>query len=139
MLPLRLVINAGPCEDDIARCLTSVRAQRYPAWTAAVTIDPAGDRTFERALDAAEGDPRFSIVRNPCRLYSMANLIAGIGRLDAAPEDVIVVLDGDDWLHGDTALDTIADTYRRHGCWMTYGSWISNDPTHCGVQRGLWP
>ena len=40
----------------------------------------------------------------------MANLIAGIGRARAGPEDVIVVLDGDDWLHGDTALDTIAAT-----------------------------
>jgi glycosyltransferase involved in cell wall biosynthesis len=138
-LPLRLVVNAGPCEDVVARCLASVRAQRYPAWTATVTIDPAGDRTFERAIDAADGDPRLSIVRNPQRLYSMANLIAGIGRTRAGPEDVIVVLDGDDWLHGDTALDIIAATYLRYDCWMSYGSWISNDPLHQGLQRGLWP
>ena len=70
MLPLRLVINAGPCEDVVARCLASVRAQRYRAWTATVTIDPAGDRTFERAVDAVDGDPRLSIVRNPRRRYA---------------------------------------------------------------------
>jgi len=69
----------------------------------------------------------------------MANLIAGISRSGAAPDDVIVVLDGDDWFIDDTALDTIAATYARHDCWMTYGSWISNDPEHHGMPRGMWP
>lgn len=136
---LELIINAGPCEDFIGRCLASVRAQQYSRWHATVTIDPWGDRTFDRAVAAAAGDPRISVTLNPRRAYSMANLIAGIQRADASPDAVIVVLDGDDWLFRDTALTNIAETYATHDCWMTYGSWISNDPSHRGQQRGLWP
>ena len=69
----------------------------------------------------------------------MINLIDGVRRSGSAAEDVIVVLDGDDWLYDDAALETIAGTYARHDCWMTYGSWMSNDPAHTGMQRGLWP
>jgi glycosyltransferase involved in cell wall biosynthesis len=136
---LRLVINGGPCADFVGRCLASVRAQRYPHWRAEVTLDPVGDGSFDAAVAAADGDPRIAITRNIRRLYSMVNLIEGVRRTRAAPDEVIVVLDADDWLYDDTALDTIAETYARHDCWMTYGSWISNDPAHDGMQRGSWP
>jgi len=29
--------------------------------------------------------------------------------------------------------------YERHDCWATYGSWLSNDPSHAGLPQGLWP
>jgi hypothetical protein len=69
----------------------------------------------------------------------MRNLIQGIQQSQAAPDDVIVVLDGDDRLATDRALEVIAEYYRRCNCWATYGSWVSNDPSHTGMPRGLWP
>jgi hypothetical protein len=139
MLDLKLVVNAGPCEDDIERCLASIRAQRYAHWRAMVTVDPCGDATFDRATNAADGDPRIDIHLNATRLFSMANLVDGVRRTSATPDDVIVVLDGDDWFYSDSALETIAAAYARYDCWMTYGSWLSNDPRHEGMPRGMWP
>jgi len=133
------VINCGPCEEYIGTCLASVRAQTYSNWQAYVTIDPCGDRTAEAARMATEGDLRIEIARNRTRLYAMQNLINAIHRSLAAPDDVIVVLDGDDWLASEHALGIIASTYERHDCWATYGSWLSNDPSHTGMPRGLWP
>jgi len=69
----------------------------------------------------------------------MANLVRAIGRSRAGPEDLIVILDGDDWLATDQALARIVAEYERHGCWMTYGSWITNDPSRKGLKAGLWP
>src|SRR5205823_1838336 len=60
------------------------------------------------------------------RLYSMANLVRAIERSRAQPEDIIVVLDGDDWFYTENALQIIADTYATYDCWLTYGSWVSN-------------
>ena len=94
MLELKLIVNAGPCEDYIEQCLASVRAQRYPAWRAIVTVDPCGDATFHRARAAAGRDARIDIHLNARRMFSMANLITGIRRSEASPDDVIVVLDG---------------------------------------------
>jgi glycosyltransferase involved in cell wall biosynthesis len=119
--------------------LASVHAQTYSNWQAYVTIDPCGDRTGEAARIASDGDARIEIVRNRTRLFAMQNLINGIQRSQAAPDDVIVVLDGDDWLASEHALGIIASTYERHDCWATYGSWLSNDPSQSGMPRGRWP
>lgn len=132
---LKVVVNCGLCEEFIGPCLASLRMQTHPDWQALVTIDRRGDRTYERALDAAGGDDRIVITRNRQRLYPMENIVRAIRRSRAEPEDVIVILDGDDWLITDRALERIAAEYEDADCWMTYGSWISNVEGH----PGRWP
>ncbi|HMJ83771.1 MAG TPA: glycosyltransferase [Vicinamibacterales bacterium] len=132
---LHVVINCGLCEDYIGRCLTSVRRQTHAQWRAHVTIDRSGDATFDEALAARAGDERIAITRNAARRFPMSNLISAIGRSGAAPDDVIVVLDGDDWLIDDEAFALIDRMYEETDCWVTYGSWISNRPE----RPGLWP
>ena len=132
---LRIIVNCGPAEPYIARCLGSIRSQSVAGWRAYVTIDPCGDATEEQALLAADSDPRIRIHRNHRRRFTMANLIHGVNWSAAEPEDVIVVLDGDDCFSTPDALLTIAEMYRTSGCWMTYGSWVSDlDERH-----GMWP
>ncbi len=140
MIPeLRVIVNCGPCEDYIANCLGSLKEQTFQRWEAFVTVDACQDRTYDHAVAAAGGDSRIHIVENTQRLYSMRNLIAGVDRSRARPDDVIVVLDGDDTLATPEAFDIVTSTYNRTSCWLTYGSWISNDPEHTGMPRGLWP
>jgi glycosyltransferase involved in cell wall biosynthesis len=134
-MTLKVIVNCGPCEEYIGHCLTSLRSQTWRDWEAFVTVDPCGDRTYQRAIESRRGDKRISIQRNEERRYSMRNLIDGIGRSGAAPEDVIVILDGDDWLMHDDSLLLIEREYARYGCWLTYGSWESNDPE----TPGCWP
>ena len=90
-----------------------------------MNVDRDGDGTFDRAVEARGSDERIVITRNPVRLFPMQNILAAIERSGAGREDVIVILDGDDWLIDDRALETIARAY-DDGCWVTYGSWISN-------------
>lgn len=135
---LTIIVNCGPCEGYIERCLESVRSQSYQDWQAYVTVDACHDRTYENAVRARGADTRIHIWRNTRRMYSMANLIQAIRRSRAEPDDVIVNLDGDDWFRHDRALRIIADTYARYDCWMTYGSWVSNY-TGPDAPGGLWP
>lgn len=141
MEPMRLkvIVNCGPCEDVIAKCLRSIQVQTYRHWEATVTVDPCGDHTGPRALEAAAGDARISVHCNAVRQYAMQNLVEGIRRSRARPDDVIVILDGDDWFLTDKALAVIAATYTRFGCWMTYGSWVGDRPTASGRVHGRWP
>jgi len=132
---LRIIVNCGPCEPYIGKCLASIRSQSLLHWQAYVTVDPCGDRTFEEAVLAREGDHRIHIHRNAKRQYSMINLIRAIRRSAARPEDVIVVLDGDDWFARPDALAIINETYETSNCWMTYGSWEADRP----VMHGKWP
>lgn len=89
-------------------------------------MDPCGDDTFKEAMTAKGSDERITITRNERPLYSTANLVGAIERSRAEPEDIIVILDGDDWFYTEHALQIIAATYHKNDCWMTYGSWISN-------------
>ena len=90
-------------------------------------------------MDAAAGEPRIHVHANHAQRYSMANLVDAIRRSGAASEDVIVVLDGDDWLAGDDSLQIIADAYERLDCWLTYGSWLSVKLAPSGKPHGCWP
>src|SRR4029079_15803433 len=81
------------------------------------------------------GDFRIHLHRNRKRRYTMVNPIGAIRRSAAHHEDVIVVLDGDDWFATPDALRIIQDAYRQPDCWMTYGSWVSDQP----LMQGMWP
>ena len=139
-----IIVNCGPCEQWIAKCLQSIQTQTYQDWRAIVTVDPCGDATFEKAVDAKENDNRIMVKYNLWQRYCLQNHIDAIKHSGARPEDVIVSLDGDDWFHNDTVLQTIADTYAT-GCWLTYGSWVGycNASKHyeaLGKDRfGMWP
>lgn len=132
---LKVIVNCGPCEEWVGHCLSSLRSQTWLDWEAFVTIDPCGDRTLQQAVAARGNDARIAIALNEQRQYSMRNLIDGIARSNAAPDDVIVVLDGDDWLLHDDSLRIIARTYAQDDCWLTYGSWVCNEPD----TPGRWP
>lgn len=139
MTMFKVIINCGPCEDFIDKCLTSVKEQSFLNWEAYVTVDPCGDGTYQRAVRAAAGDSRIQVLGNVTRRYSMDNLIHAIRRSDAGYEDVIVSLDGDDWFADAGALRMIAGAYEKYDCWITYGSWFSNVVSPSGHRNGLWP
>lgn len=139
MSKLRIYINCGPCAGFVGKCLASVREQTYSDWDAWVTVDPCGDDTYIEAARAADGDSRIHLQRNEERRYSMHNLVRAIDRSRPSPEDILVCLDGDDWLADCNALRIIAATYERFDCWMTYGSWLSNVANRAGGYDGMWP
>jgi glycosyltransferase involved in cell wall biosynthesis len=123
---LKIIINCGPCQEYIGTSLSSLKAQTNKKWEAYVTVDPYGDKTFEKAIETKGDDERITVTCNDRRLYSTANLVRAIERSHAQPEDIIVILDGDDWFYTEHALQIITDTYSKYDCWMTYGSWVSN-------------
>ena len=139
MINLKVIINCGPCRDYIGLCLNSLRTQTFQRWEAFVTVDPCADDTAQRAFDVRGGDGRIDIRVNSERRYAMNNLVHAVGRSGAGPDDLIIILDGDDWLATDRALERIVAEYQRHACWMTYGSWITNDPSREGQSAGRWP
>jgi glycosyltransferase involved in cell wall biosynthesis len=131
---MKLIVNCGAAERYINKCIASIRSQSIADWEAYVTVDPCGDGTHCQAVETRGDDARIHILQNSIRQYSMLNLIRGIQRSKGAPEDIIVILDGDDWFATNDALRIILETYERSDCWMTYGSWVSDQ----GQMHGRW-
>lgn len=118
-----LVVSASyQCAQWVARSLRSVQAQSYPHFRHVLVDDCSTDGTPRIAREAVAGDDRFSVVVNTDRRYPLANIVRGVEAIGGGAEDVIVVLDGDDWLKHPRVLEHLAAVYRDPEVWLTYGS-----------------
>lgn len=105
----------------IAKAIESVRQQTFVDWELLLIDDASTDASFENADKALDGESParlHSHVRNAERKTALPNLMDMVQR---ATGDVIVVLDGDDWLTPN-ALERIAEEYTNPECGATYGS-----------------
>ena len=69
-------------------------------------------------------DDRFILVENEEKKCSLQNICEAVQNY-SEEEDIIVILDGDDFLYGDSVLTRLNEEYNKHNCWLTYGSYIS--------------
>ncbi len=143
-------LREGP--DEVLRLVEQARGRSRPALVPQskpirITVTSTGFRaaewasrciesvlrqtTGERHVYVAADEATMAVVRVWC-----AHAIDGIGRgllanllpiWRSLPDDeVIVWLDGDDWLAVDSALATVAEMHAA-GAWATYGSFIYAD------------
>ncbi|MDF1703109.1 MAG: glycosyltransferase family A protein [Planctomycetota bacterium] len=122
MSSYRFIIAAYNCGEWVDRCLESVLSQRHEDWRCILLDDQSPDDTFERATAAARGDERIIVERTPTRRLGLLNTKIGIETIATDPEDVIVTLDGDDWLAHDRVLNVLEEHYADPEVWLTYGS-----------------
>ena len=55
----------------------------------------------------------------------------GVELSNSDPEDIIVQLDGDDWLVDNFSLEKLSKVYDDEDCWLTYGSYITTTGAEC--------
>jgi len=69
--------------------------------------------------------------RSSERMTALPNLHNGIMSFATDPNDIVVIVDGDDWLFNKKSLSYINDFYNNNPeCWMMYGSskWTDGRP-----------
>lgn len=130
-----IVVTTGNAALWISRCIQSVAEQQtHWGWQCLLVDDATNDGT-EREIQAtlnAIDDPnirkRFRVQRNASQRGALANLVDGFQQLGTAarPMDVLIPIDGDDWLFSSSALETIANSYEEENCWLTYGGLITS-------------
>ena len=122
----------------LQKCLTSIFEQVCTIPFQAVLVDDASpDAYITEFLDEWEKkEPtRLLIVRNKERVGKGANLFRCLDAARCDPEDIICVLDGDDWLASPYSLQTVLERYQNTNCWVTYGSYrcSNGDQGFCTV------
>ncbi len=116
--------------DYITETYQSILSQDYDNWIAMFGDDCSTDGS----LDLIPDDPRFIKIRNNARITALPNthnLITSVPNPD--PEDVLVILDGDDKLLDNRSLLYLAEFYDYHQPLLTYGQFISSEGKlgHC--------
>ncbi|MFM8260065.1 MAG: glycosyltransferase family 2 protein, partial [Vulcanococcus sp.] len=130
-----LVVATGNAAPWIGRCIQSIAEQQTRWQWQCLIIDDASDDGTEAAIQAAlssihesEIRGRFRVQRNGSKRGALANLLDGFNTLGTIkrPMDVLIPIDGDDWLFKSSSLETVAQTYESTDCWLTYGGLITS-------------
>ena len=117
------VYNTSPY---IEKCIMSALNQTYRNFDFIVVDDCSTDGTGEIIDMIHKERGGFRVCHNPTRTESpLGNFVKGIDLSPGDKEDIIVTLDGDDWLYDNTVLEYLNDVYQSHNVWMTYGQFIS--------------
>jgi len=125
-LHMTIVSTALNAERWIQKCLDSVLDQTFRNYTHVVIDAKSEDRTSEIALFNMETDQQLTVIRNPERLSALENCWS-VWK-DLPDDEVIVWLDGDDWLAHDRALEVLALAYAAKAePWLTYGQFMFSD------------
>uniref|UniRef100_A0A6C0LSG6 Glycosyltransferase 2-like domain-containing protein n=1 Tax=viral metagenome TaxID=1070528 RepID=A0A6C0LSG6_9ZZZZ len=119
----------------LQKCLNSVFEQTCTIPFQATLVDDASPDpyTTEFLDEWQKKEPtRLVIVRNKQRVGKGANLFRCLDAAGCDPEDIVCVLDGDDWLASPYSLQTVIERYQNTNCWVAYGSYLqSSGHTGC--------
>lgn len=107
-------------------CLESLKAQSVP-FMAHVVNDASYDQTDEIARSCIGQDERFTYRVNSQNLKSLWNIANTLDNLQADPEDIVCLLDGDDYLTRSDALQIVRETYYGTGCEASFGNYVTCD------------
>lgn len=111
-------------EPWIEKCLESVKKQIYSNWIALIVGDPSTDETNAIIEKCIIGCDRFIFIKNDVRKYMIANRVDSIRKASLDDEDILIFLDGDDWLSDNKVLTTLNNIYADLQVWLTWGSHI---------------
>ena len=132
-LHFKIITPAYQVEDYIENALTSVFSQDYDNFEYIITDDCSDDETVDKIknfIERHDCGEYFSLVENNENVGALHNLYNMIQGLDASDDDVIITLDGDDWLANDCVLTRLNEIYEKNDCWLTYGSYVQYPNGH---------
>lgn len=117
-----VVIPSYNNADWYLRNLESVFAQDYSRYRVIYIDDHSSDGTgalVAQFVQDAGMSHRFHLLKNQTRRGALFNTYYAITL--CAPDEIVAILDGDDWFARSDALKIINAAYQDPDVWMTYG------------------
>jgi len=133
-LPIVVVTASYNNAQWYEKNLSSVFQQEYDNWRLLYIDDCSTDGTADLVTDycAISGyQDRVAIIRNEERMGHLANQYKAIH--SCKKEEIIVIVDGDDWLAHEHVFETINRIYQIEDVWLTYGQfwYLKKDMLGC--------
>lgn len=111
-------------QDYIGRCIESVITQDYRNYTMYIIDDASTDKTLEvvhDTLSRLKFSGKVEVIKNKENVGAVFNQISTI-KSRCSPNDIVMLLDGDDWLVNDPNIFHKFNNYYHAGAEYTYGS-----------------
>ena len=119
-----VVVPLYNAEAWVLRNLKTLKAQNYENFSVVYVNDASSDNCKQIIEDQIKDLKNFHLINKEKNGGALNSLFTGIEFLNPAEEDVIVVLDGDDWFARPDVFKILNKTYSENDCLMTYGSYI---------------
>jgi len=124
MTKFKIVVPCYNCEKWIGKTIDSIAAQNYENFECLIVDDLSTDQTRSVISRKIKNDKRFILYVNTEKKYALKNLYDGFAQISHDDEDVLITIDGDDWLHDDKVFSRLNTVYTMENCLITYGSFI---------------
>ena len=112
------------CQQWVERCIQSIQEQKVKDFKCYLLDDLSEDASVEICKKLVKDDDRFVIVHNEDKLHQVGNY-DNIMRKDFIDDDDIVIeVDGDDWLPDPDVFGRILEAYSDGKTWITCGQFI---------------
>jgi glycosyltransferase involved in cell wall biosynthesis len=133
-----IVIPSYKNKDWVRKNLLSALNQQYPLFRIIYTDDFSQDGTVEEVeeiIKLYDSSNKISFVKNTERLGAMANMYNMVHSCE--DDEIIVVLDGDDWFANSQVLERLNQEYSKGNVWITYGQYRSFPDNAIGCSRQI--
>ena len=118
-----IVTTVYNCKNYLPLCINSMRSQTFTDFTCYLTDDLSTDNSVKEIESLIEGDNRFKLIKNNTKFYQPGNYDQVIrNNSDIDDNEIIVEIDGDDWLPDRNVLKRINDCYSDSNIWIANGS-----------------
>lgn len=122
--------NEKYCKNNILSALN----QNYNNYRIIFTDDCSKDNTFgivEQEVNNHENKNKCTLIKNNIRVGALENLYNMIH--SCYDHEIILTLDGDDWLNGPEVLNKLNEYYSNEDIWMTYGQYTNHPISGTGI------
>jgi glycosyltransferase involved in cell wall biosynthesis len=109
-------------EKYIKNCIRTLKSQTDREFEVYLIDDMSTDNTVEVTKKLIEGDSRFKLIVNEEKKFKLKNLNELITQFD--DEDIIIEIDGDDFLLTADVVSDIREIYSNGNVWLTNGSFM---------------
>ena len=135
----KIIVPFYNVEKYISKCVKSVKLQNYENFDCYLIDDISSDNSHDLAHQSIDGDDRFKLIKNDNKNYALGNIAKTIDRAECSDDDIIIMLDGDDWFASTNTLSTLAEIYDSKKCLLTYGSYVYNPYGNRGIEPSEYP
>jgi len=136
----RIITPFYNVENFLPITIYSLKNQLNKNFKSYLVDDCSDDHSVAIASYMTDNDSRFLLTKNTEKKYALANIVNAINSIeDIADDDIIILLDGDDWLASENVLSHLEKIYTDEDCLMTYGSYAYFPTGQKGVEPSVYP
>ena len=125
---IKFVVCVWNAEKYIKNCIRTLKSQKDEDFKVYLIDDMSTDTTVDVIKSLIQGDERFNLILNQEKKFKLKNLDELITTFD--DEDIVIELDGDDFLLNSNVVGDIRKVYSDKKVWLTNGSFMytNGDP-----------